>query len=79
MVYPFFASRHGYPGRAGHRPRLDGKIVFYDQETLNGNAIWVRFSIWKTGEDTAQSEQAFSNDAGRNWEVNWVNKYTRIR
>jgi hypothetical protein len=57
----------------------DGKIVFYDQETLNGNAIWVRFSIWKTGEDTAQSEQAFSNDAGRSWEVNWVNKYSRIR
>lgn len=57
----------------------DGKVTFYDQETLNGKAIWVRFSIWKTGQDTAQSEQAFSNDAGRNWEVNWVNEYTRIR
>jgi selenophosphate synthase len=26
---------------------------------------------------TAQSEQAFSADGGRSWEVNWVNRYTR--
>ena len=53
------------------------RIDFYDQETLAGKSIWVRFSIWRISEDTAQSEQAFSNDAGKTWEVNWVNKYTR--
>ncbi len=57
----------------------DGRIDFYDQEDLNGKTIWVRFSIWGITPDTAQSEQAFSNDAGKSWEVNWVNKYTRVR
>jgi hypothetical protein len=27
---------------------------------------------------TAQSEQAFSDDGGKTWETNWVNKYTRV-
>jgi hypothetical protein len=57
----------------------NGRIDFYDQETLNGKAIWVRFSIWGITPDTAQSEQAFSIDAGKTWEVNWVNKYTRVK
>jgi hypothetical protein len=57
----------------------NGRIDFYDQESLNGKAIWVRFSIWGISPDTAQSEQAFSVDAGRTWEVNWVNHYTRVK
>lgn len=57
----------------------DSRIDFYDQENREGKAIWVRFSIWRITSDTAQSEQAFSIDAGKTWEVNWVNKYTRIR
>ena len=55
----------------------DGRGVFYDQEEFNGRYILVRFSIWKISETTAQSEQAFSDDDGRTWEVNWINKYTR--
>jgi hypothetical protein len=39
----------------------------------------VRFSIWRTGADTAQSEQAFSDDGGKTWEVNWINGYSRIK
>jgi len=38
----------------------------------------VRFSIWGITPDTAQSEQAFSDDGGKTWETNWVNKYTRL-
>ena len=56
----------------------DGRGDFYDQEEINGKYILVRFSIWSIRPDTAQSEQAFSNDGGKTWEVNWVNKYTRI-
>ena len=41
--------------------------------------VWIRFSIWKISEDSAQSEQAFSNDGGRSWEINWINKYTRMK
>jgi hypothetical protein len=33
--------------------------------------------MWKITADTAQSEQAFSDDGGKTWEVNWVNQYTR--
>ena len=55
------------------------RIDFYDQEALNGKAIWVRFSIWRITADTAQSEQAFSADAGKTWELNWVNHYTRVK
>ncbi len=29
--------------------------------------------------DTAQSEQAFSDDGGKTWEVNWVNRYARAK
>jgi hypothetical protein len=57
----------------------DGRITFYDQEPINGKAVLVRFSIWGITADTGQSEQAFSMDGGRTWEVNWINKYTRDR
>jgi hypothetical protein len=56
-----------------------GRGEFYDQELLNGKAIWVRFRIFPITQDTAQSEQAFSNDGGKTWETNWINKYTRIK
>lgn len=55
----------------------DGRGEFFDQEEFNGKSILVRFSIWRISSDTAQSEQAFSDDGGKTWEVNWINKYTR--
>src|SRR3954468_15441977 len=57
----------------------NGRGEFYDQEQLNGKYIMVRFSISKTGPDSAQSEQAFSEDGGKTWEVNWINKYKRLK
>jgi hypothetical protein len=57
----------------------NGRGDFYDQEDLNGKSILVRFSIWGMSADTAQSEQAFSDDGGSTWEVNWINKYTRLK
>ena len=47
----------------------DGRGCFYDQEEVNGKYILVRFSIWSITADTAQSEQAFSDD-GKTWETN---------
>jgi hypothetical protein len=52
---------------------------FYDQETYNGRMIWVRFRVFPLSPDTMQSDQAFSQDAGKTWETNWINKYTRIK
>jgi hypothetical protein len=64
----------GIPGVGGFK---DGRGDFYDYEEINGRSVLVRFSIWKISQDTAQSEQAFSEDGGKTWEVNWINKYTR--
>jgi hypothetical protein len=55
----------------------NGRGDFYDYEPINGRSVLVRFSIWRISDDTAQSEQAFSDDGGKTWEVNWINKYTR--
>src|ERR1051326_8958386 len=65
----------GIPGVGEFR---NGRGDFYDQEEINGKYVLVRFSIWSITRDTAQSEQAFSDDGGKTWEVNWINKYTRL-
>lgn len=57
----------------------DGRMTFYDQEKIGGRTIMVRFQIWPITRDIAQSEQAFSADGGKTWEVNWVNKYARMK
>lgn len=64
----------GIPGVGAFK---HGRGEFYDQEIIGGRTILVRFSIWGITPTTAQSEQAFSADGGRSWEVNWVNRYTR--
>jgi hypothetical protein len=68
-------------GALGNVPGIgefkNGRVEFYDQEPINGKAVLVRFSIWALTPDSAQSEQAFSADGGKNWEVNWVNRYAR--
>ncbi len=63
---------------AGVGQMQDGRMTFYDQEPINGKATLVRFSIWEITANTAQSEQAFSVDGGKTWEVNWINNYTRL-
>jgi hypothetical protein len=57
---------------------VNGRGDFYDYEEINGKFVFVRFSIWPEGKDTGHSEQAFSTDGGRTWEVNWVTTYTRM-
>lgn len=53
---------------------------FYDQEPYtNGRAILVRFRIGPISPDSAESEQAFSDDGGKTWQVNWINQYTRVK
>ena len=55
----------------------DGRVDFYDQEEINGRAVLVRFSIWGVSANEARSEQAFSADGGKSWEVNWKTRYRR--
>jgi len=57
----------------------DGRGEFYDQETLNGRAILVRFVISGITKDSVHFEQAFSDDGGKTWETNWIAEDTRKR
>jgi hypothetical protein len=57
----------------------DGRGEFYNQEKYNERAILVRFVITKIAEDKYQFEQAFSDDGGKTWEVNWIAVDTRVK
>ncbi|MEP6622634.1 MAG: hypothetical protein ABJE47_25155 [bacterium] len=57
----------------------DDRGEFYDQETLDGRAILVRFVIAKLSPDSLRFEQSFSPDGGKTWEVNWVAVDTRVK
>lgn len=56
-----------------------GRGEFYGQETLNGRAIFVRFVISDITHDSCRFEQAFSDDGGKTWEVNWIALDTRVK
>jgi hypothetical protein len=57
----------------------DGRGEFYDHEELNGRWILVRY-VWSDVTPTsAHFEQAFSEDGGKTWEVNWISNITRVK
>ncbi len=56
----------------------NGQGEFYDQEPINGRMVLVRF-IWSgITANSAHFEQAFSEDGGKTWEVNWITDQTRV-
>jgi hypothetical protein len=57
----------------------NGRGEFYDQETLNGRAIFVRFVISPITPDSIRFEQSYSADGGKTWEVNWIAVDTRVK
>ena len=57
----------------------NGRGEFFDQETLNGRAILVRFVISDVTPDSCHFEQAFSDDGGKTWETNWIATDTRLK
>lgn len=72
-----------WPGAGEWSPPMvgsfrNGRGEFYDQEDFNGRKILVRFTFIKLSATAAQSEQAFSDDGGKTWETNWINRYTRL-
>jgi hypothetical protein len=56
----------------------NGRGEFYDQETLDGRAILVRFVISEIKPNSCRFEQSFSDDGGKTWEVNWIAVDTRV-
>jgi hypothetical protein len=50
---------------------------FYDQEVWKGRAILVRYMWLNISPKSARMEQAFSDDGGKTWEVNWICELSR--
>ncbi len=73
------SSRTGVLGVPTIGEFKNGRGEFYDQETLNGRAILVRFVISDITADSCHFEQAFSDDGGTTWEVNWKATDTRMK
>jgi len=56
----------------------NGRGEFYDQESLNGRAIFVRFIFSDVTAKTFRFEQAFSDDGGKTWETNWIATFVKV-
>jgi hypothetical protein len=56
----------------------NGRGEFFNQETLNGRAILVRFVVSDITSNSCRFEQAFSDNGGKTWEVNWIATDTRV-
>jgi hypothetical protein len=57
----------------------NGRGEFIDQEPFNGRTILVR-SVWSDiTPNSCGQEQAFSDDGGKTWEVNWIAVDTRVK
>jgi hypothetical protein len=74
----FAGSRDGSLSQPTIGQFKNGHGEFFDQETLNGRAIFVRFVISDITPNSCRFEQAFSEDGGKSWEVNWVATDTRM-
>jgi hypothetical protein len=55
----------------------DGEGLFYGNDTLGGKPILVRFRFTNLSPQHFAFEQAFSNDGGKRWEVNWKATFDR--
>jgi len=55
----------------------NGRGEFFDQELFNGRMILVRNVVSQVNPNTSRFEQAFSDDGGKTWEVNWIATDTR--
>ena len=56
----------------------NGVGEFYDQEAIDGRMIFVRYVWSQITPNSAHFEQAFSDDGGKTWEVNWITDQTRV-
>jgi hypothetical protein len=57
----------------------NGRGEFYCQDTYNDRAVLVRFIISEITKNSCRFEQAFSDDGGNTWEINWIAIDTRIK
>jgi len=55
----------------------EGRGVFFDMETADGRAVLVRSTTSDITPSSYRDEYAYSVDAGKTWETNWIATYTR--
>jgi hypothetical protein len=54
-----------------------GMGQFYAQDVWKGRTVYIRYQWSSRAPNEAHMEQAFSVDAGKTWEVNWICELTR--
>ncbi|MDB6161486.1 MAG: hypothetical protein JWO04_5192, partial [Gammaproteobacteria bacterium] len=75
----FANSKGGGLGQPTIGEFKNGRGEFFDQESFNGRMILVR-GVWSDiTPDSGRFEQAFSDDGGKTWEVNWIAVDTRVK
>ena len=70
-------SRDGLLGSAMVGGFKGNRGEFYDQEDFEGHPIFVRFIFSDITTASFRIEQAFSDDAGKTWETNWITTFTK--
>lgn len=56
----------------------NGVGEFFDEEPINGRQVLVRYQWSQITPNSAHFEQAFSDDGGKTWEVNWITDQVRV-
>ncbi len=56
----------------------NGRGEFFDRESFNGRTIFVRNVFTDITPNSYRFEQAFSDDGGKTWEINWVATDTKM-
>jgi len=55
----------------------DGVGEFYAQDRIDGKSVFVRYVWTQTGTNSVHFEQAFSDNGGKSWDVNWISDMVR--
>jgi hypothetical protein len=70
-------SRDGAVGAPMIGRFKNGQGEFFNQDTFQGSAIFVRFVFSDITPTSFRFEQSFSSDGGKTWEPNWIAIFTR--
>ena len=70
-------ARDGMLGQPMTGGFMNGRGEFFGEELFNDRVILVRFVFSDITPDSFRFEQAFSEDWGKSWEVNWKAAFTR--
>jgi hypothetical protein len=58
--------------------RFKGDVgEFFGDETADGKRVLCRFHWTRTSDGSPRWEQAFSDDGGKTWEINWIMTFSR--